>query len=54
MDSFGRDARAIMNSLSAIKNPKEDLFSGNNDDDDPNPPNNPISAYGTAKEVVNN
>tara|TARA_B110000914_G_C15431310_1_gene431482 strand:- start:10 stop:1089 length:1080 start_codon:yes stop_codon:yes gene_type:complete len=54
VDSFGRDARAIMNSLSAIKNPKEDLFSGNNDDDDPNPPNNPISAYGTAKEVVNN
>ena len=54
VDSFGRDARAIMNSLSAIKNPKEDLFSGNNDDDDPNPPNNPISAYGMAKEVVNN
>ena len=54
VDSFGRDARAIMNSLSAIKNPKEDLFSGNNDDDDPNAPNNPISAYSTVKEVVNN
>tara|TARA_B100001093_G_scaffold514534_1_gene588776 strand:+ start:374 stop:1435 length:1062 start_codon:yes stop_codon:yes gene_type:complete len=49
VDSFGRDARAIMNSLSAIKNPKESLF----DDDDPDPPNTPMSAY-RVKEAVNN
>jgi len=53
VDSFGRDARAIMNSLSAIKNPRENLFGDDNDDDDPNPPSAPMVAYGT-KEVVNN
>jgi len=51
VDSFGRDARAIMNSLSSIKNPKEGLFS--DDDDDPNPPTTPMSSYGI-KEAVNN
>ena len=53
VDSFGRDARAIMNSLSAIKNPKEGLFSDDDDDNDPDPPNTPMSAYGV-KEIVNN
>ncbi len=42
-----------MNSLSAIKNPKANLFSDDNDDDDPNPPNTPMSSYGV-KEVVSN
>ena len=51
VDSFGRDARSIMNSLSTIKNPKEGLF--DDDDDDPDPPNTPMSAYGV-KEAVNN
>ena len=51
VDSFGRDARAIMNSLSSIKNPKESLFS--DDDDDPDPPTTPMSSYGI-KEAVNN
>ena len=51
VDSFGRDARSIMNSLSSIKNPKEGLF--DDDDDDPDPPNTPMSAYGV-KEAVNN
>ena len=51
VDSFGRDARAIMNSLSSIKNPKEGLFS--DDDNDPDPPTTPMSAYGV-KEIVNN
>ena len=53
VDSFGRDARAIMNSLSAIKNPKESLFSDDDDDNDPDPPTTPMSAYGV-KEIVNN
>ena len=53
VDSFGRDARAIMNSLSAIKNPKEGLFSDDDDDNDPDPPTTPMSAYGV-KEIVNN
>ena len=53
VDSFGRDARAIMNSLSAIKNPKEGLFSEDDDDNDPDPPTTPMSAYGV-KEIVNN
>ena len=44
VDSFGRDARSIMNSLGSIKDP--------DDDDDPDPPA-PMSAYGV-KEVVNN
>ena len=52
VDSFGTDARAIMNSLSSIKNPKGDLFSDDNDDD-PNPPNTPMSGY-SVKEAVNN
>ena len=51
VDSFGRDARAIMNSLSSIKNPKEGLFS--DDDDDPDPPTTPMSSY-SIKEAVNN
>jgi len=51
VDSFGRDARAIMNSLSSIKNPKESLFS--DDDDDPDPPTTQMSSYGI-KEAVNN
>ena len=51
VDSFGRDARAIMNSLSSIKNPKESLFS--DDDDDPDPPTTQTSSYGI-KEAVNN
>ena len=41
-----------MNSLSAIKNPKEGLF-GDDEDDDPDPPTTPMSAYGV-KEAVNN
>ena len=53
VDSFGRDARAIMNSLSSIKNPKEGLFSDDDDDNDPDPPTTPMSAYGV-KEIVNN
>ena len=53
VDSFGRDARAIMNSLSAIKNPKEGLFIDDDDDNDPDPPTTPMSAYGV-KEIVNN
>ena len=53
VDSFGRDARAIMNSLSAIKNPKEGLFSDDDDDNDPDPPTTPMSAHGV-KEIVNN
>ena len=53
VDSFGRDARAIMNSLSAIKNPKEGLFSDDEDDNDPDSLTTPMSAYGV-KEIVNN
>ena len=56
VDSFGRDARAIMNSLSAIKNPKEGLindYDDNNDNDNSDPPNTPMSTY-RIKEAVNN
>jgi DNA recombination protein RmuC len=45
VDSFGRDARSIMNSLSSIKDP--------HDDDDPDPPSAPMAAYGIDKAVNN-
>ena len=44
-DNFGKDARAIMNTLNTIKNPE--------DDDDPDPPSTP-GAYGRVEKVVNN
>ena len=44
VDSFGRDARSIMNSLNSIKDPH---------DDDPDPPSTPMAAYGIDKEINN-
>ena len=44
VDSFGRDARSIMNSLNSIKDPH---------DDDPDPPSTPMAAYGIDKAINN-